>query len=404
MLMKGIKANKIDFKRLILAAVCAVLVLTLIAPGAFSEEPTAKTVRVGWYDSPFNQKDQFGRRSGYAYEYQQKIAAYTGWTYEYVEASWPELIKLLEAGEIDLLSDVSFTQERAERMLFSSLPMGTESYYAFISSSNPSITPENLASFNGKRVGVNEGSVQADMFLEWAAEHGVQADLLPLSVTEVECMQMLYDGQIDVYVAIDAYGNDSACMPVCKIGQSDFYFSVSKSRPDLLAELNTAMGRIQDENRFYNQQLFDQYVRGSGVNTFISSGEQAWLSAHGPIRVGYRAGYLPFCDVDLMTGEFTGALKEYFVQAAAVVKDADMEFVPMAYASVETALKALQDGEIDCVFPVNLSTYDAEEMGLVVTSPLVRTELYAVVKNADRQSAMSWPETTVAIVVGDVSC
>ena len=404
MLMKGIKANKINGKRLILAALCAMLALVLIAPGAFSEEPAAKTVRVGWYDSPFNQKDQLGRRSGYAYEYQQKIAAYTGWTYEYVEGSWPELMKLLDAGKIDLLSDVSFTQDRAERMLFSSLPMGTESYYAFISSSNQAITPENLASLNGKRVGVNEGSVQAEMFADWAAEHGVQAELLPLSVTEVECMQMLYDGEIDVYVAIDAYGNDSACTPVSKIGQSDFYFSVSKSRPDLLAELNTAMDRIQDENRFYNQQLFDQYVRGSGVNTFITSVELEWLSAHGPIRVGYRAGYLPFCDVDLMTGEFTGALKDYFAQAAAVVKNADVEFVPMAYATVESALKALQDGDIDCVFPVNLSSNEAEEMGLVATSPLARTELYAVVKNADRQNALSWPETTVAIAMGDVSC
>ena len=32
----------------------------------------------------FNLTDRFGRRSGYAYDYQQKIAAYTGWKYEYV--------------------------------------------------------------------------------------------------------------------------------------------------------------------------------------------------------------------------------------------------------------------------------------------------------------------------------
>ncbi len=403
MLMKGIRANTINGKRFILAVLCAALALTLIAPGAFSEEPAAKTVRVGWYDSPFNQKDQFGRRSGYAYEYQQKIAAYTGWTYEYVEASWPELLTMLEAGEIDLLSDVSFTQDRAERMLFASLPMGSESYYAFISSSNRSITPEDVSSFNGKRVGVNAGSVQAELFSAWAQEHGVQAELTPLTVTEVECMQMLYNGAIDVYVTIDAYGSDSACVPVCKIGQSDFYFAVSKARPDLLAELNNAMSRIQDENRFYNQQLFDQYVRRSGVNTFITSGEMDWLADHGAIRVGYRAGYLPYCDVDMMTGEFTGALKDYFAYAAAALKNADVEFVPMAYATVGAALEALQNGEVDCVFPVNLSSFDAEEKGLIVTSPLVRAELYAVVKNADRQSALFWPETTVAVVMGDVS-
>ena len=404
MLMKGIRATKIYRKRLILAAMCFALALILIVPGALAEKPAEKTVRVGWYDSPFNQRDQFGRRSGYAYEYQQKIAAYTGWAYEYVEGSWPELLKMLEAGEIDLLSDVSFTQERAERMLFSSLPMGTESYYAFVSSSDRSVTPETLESFNGKRVGVNEGSVQAELFLEWAQEYGVQAELIPLSVTEVECMQMLYNGEIDVYVTIDAYGNDSACMPVCKIGQSDFYFSVSKARPDLLAELNTAMNRIQDENRFYNQQLFDQYVRGSGVNTFITTGEENWLSTHGAIRVGYRAGYLPFCDVDMMTGEFTGALKDYFEMADDSLKNTNMEFVPVAYATVDAALEALQNGEIDCVFPVNLSSFDAEEKGLITTSAFTRTELYAVVKNTDRQNALSWPETTVAIATGGVSC
>ena len=113
-------------KRFLLAVMCLALALTLILPAGLAEDAAEMAVRVGWYESPFNYMDQFGRRSGYAYEYQQKIAAYTGWTYEYVEGTWPELLHMLEAGEIDLMSDVSYTQERAESMLFSSLPMGTE--------------------------------------------------------------------------------------------------------------------------------------------------------------------------------------------------------------------------------------------------------------------------------------
>ena len=46
-----------------------------------------KVVRVGWYESPFNFSDSFGRRAGYGYEYQQKVAAYADWTYEYVNAT-----------------------------------------------------------------------------------------------------------------------------------------------------------------------------------------------------------------------------------------------------------------------------------------------------------------------------
>ncbi len=66
---------------------CMVLFLLCALPAAADAETAQKVVRVGWYETPFNRKDAFGRRTGYAYEYQRKIAAYTGWKYEYVEGS-----------------------------------------------------------------------------------------------------------------------------------------------------------------------------------------------------------------------------------------------------------------------------------------------------------------------------
>ena len=391
-------------KRFAAAVMCLALAFIVILPAGFGEETAEKTVRVGWYESVYNFTDQFGRRSGYAYEYQQKIAAYTGWSYEYVEGSWSELLHMLEAGEIDLLSDVSYTQERTESMLFSSLVMGTESYCAFVSGGNKAIVSGDFTAFNGKRVGVNEGSIQAVFFQEWAALHGVQAELMTLAVSEEEWLQMLENGEIDVYVTVDAFQGKVDCVPVCEIGQSDFYFSVNKARPDLLAELNAAMSRIQEEDRYYSQKLYDQYVRTVGLNAFLTDEEAAWLFRHGAIRVGYRTDFLPFCDMDVTTGEFTGALKDYFEQAATILPNTEIEFVPVAYASVESALKALQDNEIDCVFPVNLSAYEGEELGLIATSPLMKTELYAVVRNADRQALSSQQEQTIAIAAGDINC
>jgi hypothetical protein len=75
-----------------------------------------KTVRVGWYESPLKQTDEFGRRSGYAYEYQQKIVAYIGWNYEYVEGSWSELLQMPIDSEINLMSDISHIDECAGLM------------------------------------------------------------------------------------------------------------------------------------------------------------------------------------------------------------------------------------------------------------------------------------------------
>ena len=73
--------------RMIVIMLSLAMAMTFMVPLTAYAQESGKTVRVGWYESPFNTMDQFGRRSGYAYDYQQKIAAYTGWNYEYVEGS-----------------------------------------------------------------------------------------------------------------------------------------------------------------------------------------------------------------------------------------------------------------------------------------------------------------------------
>ena len=72
-------------KRTIVIVLFVAVAMILMVPLTAYAQEAGKTVRVGWYESPFNTIDQFGRRSGYAYDYQEKIAAYTGWDYEYVE-------------------------------------------------------------------------------------------------------------------------------------------------------------------------------------------------------------------------------------------------------------------------------------------------------------------------------
>lgn len=143
-------------RKLSVLLACLVFAGFVLLPIQVNAGETMKVVRVGWYESPFNMKDRFDRRSGYAYEYQQKIAAYVGWSYEYVEGSWPVLLQKLVDGEIDLLSDVSFTPDRAEKILYSSLPMGAEEYYIFTVPDNTEILPEDPRTLDGKRIGVDK--------------------------------------------------------------------------------------------------------------------------------------------------------------------------------------------------------------------------------------------------------
>ena len=401
-IMIRLKARLPHTRRFASLLLCFVLAAAFTLPTAAHAHSDSKTVRVGWYESPFNHTDEFGRRSGYAYEYQQKISAYTGWHYEYVEGSWPELLKMLTDGDIDLMSDVSYTDERAEIMLFSELPMGSEEYFVFVSPDSESeISAEDISSFNGRRIGVNKNSFQEALFRDWAEKKGIDAEIVELTTDEDESVSMLAQGDLDAYVSIHTLGRYHDLVPVCRIGSSDFFFAVSKTRPDLLSELDYAMNRIQEENVYYIQSLYDKYIGYSGSELFLTAGELDWLKEHGPIRVGYRDDYLAFCAQDPETGELTGALKDFLDMASHSVKNAEIEFVPVPVLSPADSLNALMSGEVDCLFPTNVSDSDGEELHLSLTVPLMQTGTVAVIRESSQREFSLQGDVRAAVNEGN---
>ena len=392
--------------RLVCLLLCLLLTAALLPAGVTQAEQEGKTVRVGWYESAFNTTDGLGRRSGYAYEYQMKIAAYTGWKYEYIEGSWPELLQMLIRGEIDLMSDVSYTPERSESMLFPSLPMGSEEYYLFVSRENMEISATDYRTLNGKKVGVNRGGVQAGFYRDWEAAHGVESEIVEVTCGEDESLKMLERGALDAYITVDSFtegilNEPERPTPICRIGSSDYFFAVAKDRQDLLTELDSALVRIQEENRYYSQELFDRHLVTRGANAFLTADEKEWLESHGTIRVGYQDGYLAFCAVDPETGELTGALKDYLEAAADCVMNAHIRFEATPYPTAQDAMDAMKRGEVDCMFPANLSVGDGEDLGIFMTPSLMETDMFAVVRESDRNLFADREYVVVAVNKGN---
>ena len=318
-----------------------------------ANDSQSKVVRVGWYDSSFCYLDQFGRRCGIDYEYQQKISAYTGWTYEYVEDSWPNLLQMLKEGKIDLLSDVSHKPEREEFMLFPDLPMGTESYYIYVSEKNIELDAKRLATFNGKSIGVNKDSVQESFLREWAEKNNLSLKIVPITVTEEQSMEMIVKGELDGYASVYTYNAEQKTVPICRIGGADYFYAVTKNRSDLLAELNVALAGIQDEDPYFNERLSEQRMYNSRTNLALTPIQEDWLNNHRTIRVGYREDYLPFCQEDATTGELTGALKDYLTHAENNL-NVDIKFEAVPCASTEAAIEALKKGDRLPVRPATL--------------------------------------------------
>ena len=388
--------------RYILLFLCLVMAAAMTAPIKAYAQGNRETVRVGWHEEPYFIMDQNGRRSGYSYEYQWKVAAYTGWDYEYVEGSWSELLQMLKNGEIDLMSNVSYMEERTKDMLYASLPMGTESYYIFVAPDNTEITAEDYTTLSGKRIGVTKDSIQKDLFEKWAKMHGIEVELFELTTPDEESQKLL-GTELDAFVTIDVYGDPDIAVPVCKIGSSDYYFAVSKNRPDLLPALDAAMSSIQDENKYYNQQHNAKYLGNIEADRYLDAAEKAWLAEHGTIRVGYQDNYLAFCAKDPNSGDLTGALKDYLGYAADALENAHIDFMAISFPTVSAAVEAMKNGEVDCVFPANLTDYDSEELDVVMTPPLMRTEMDAVVRAAEKKAFVIKQDVTVAVNQGNTN-
>ena len=379
-----------------------ILVAALVLPATAYLQEAGKTIRVGWHEAPYFITDKFGRRSGYSYEYQYKLAAYTGWSYEYVKGTWSELLQKLKDGEIDLMSNVSFMQERTKDMQYASLPMGTEAYYIFVAPGNKEITPDNFNSLQGKRIGVTKNSFQKDLFLKWMKLHGIEAELIELSSPDEESL-LLLGTELDAFVTMDFYGSPDKAIPVSKIGSSDFFFAVSKKRTDLLPALDAAMNRIQDENKYYNQQLHEKYLRSANTDRYLTTKEKEWLDKHGPIRVGYQDNYLAFCAKDENTGELTGALKDYLAYASTSLENVHLNFKAISYPTAAAAIQAVKKGEVDIMFPANLIDNDSEALGMVMTPPLMRTEMDAVVRASEQKEFIRKEHVTVAVNKGNTN-
>ena len=385
------------------AMLSAIVLLIALMPALPAHaEDGGTTVRIGWHEVPYYIKDQNGRCSGYTYEYQCKVAAYTGWDYEYVEGSYSELLQKLMDGEIDMLGNVSYLDERAEKILYSSVPMGTESYYIFVPIDDTDISADDFSTLNGKKVGVAKGTFQKEEFLEWEAKHGVEAELIEMTGTEEESILKL-GNELDAFVTMDVYADPEVMTPVCKIGSSDFYFAVSKDRPDLLAGLDSAMNRIQDENKYFNQQLHDKYLAKGNADAYLSTSEIDWLNAHGTIRVGYQDNYLAFCAQDPSTGELTGALKDYLEYAENSMENAHIDIEAVAFPTAAAAMEAMEKGEIDCVFPANLTAYDSETLGVDMTPALMTTEMDAVVRASEQKEFFRKEDVIVAVNEGNTN-
>ena len=278
-------------------------------------------------------------------------------------------------------------------MLFSGIPMGDEKYCVYVKPDNTDISSSDIASFNGKKIGVLMDYLPEMVLAEWEKKYNLHTQHVNVSNNE-DALQKIANGEIDGFVSLeDSRLSGYGLASLTSIGSSKIYFAIGQSYSELKTELDNAMRRITDDDPYYADELHKQFLSADSVY-FLTGEEQKWLSEHGVITIGYMINDGGVSTLDTETGKVSGLIMDYIQHAQNCLEGQTLKFNLKGYDSQENIQKALHDGEIDMIFHVMQNPNAAEELGYDLTDTVWKYNMAAVtVKKSFDENA----ENTVAI-------
>ena len=265
------------------------------------------------------------------------------------------------------MGGISYTEDRAEEMLFSDEPMGEEKYYLYADLSRTDLSTSDYKTLNGKKIGVLMGAESEVMLTEWEEKHGIKTEHVNISNNE-DVKQKLANHEIDCFVSLEeSYWAELGISTITRVGKSSIYYAINKDRADIKEELDNAMRALDEEAPFYTADLCKKYF-SLDYKPILTGEEKAWLKEHGAIRMGFLTGDSGVSTYDPATGEITGTITDYIQFARDCLGNQELEFQLVGYDDKEAELNALKSGEIDMIFHFDQSPNLAEEYRLARTN------------------------------------
>ena len=340
------------------------------------------TVRVGFFAfDGYHMMDENGGRSGYGYEFLQLLSRYWDVEYEYIgyENSWEDMLDMLAAGEIDLVTSARATRERMEEFAFSE-PIGTSSGMLTTSSRGSAITAGEYDTYDGIRVGMLRKNSRNDDFAVFAAEKGfsympVYYDLY----TQLE--DALQQGVVDAILtsSLRQTGNEQV---LDYFAVEQFYTLVRKDDTELLEKLNYAIDQLNAVEGDWKNDLNNKYYfHWEEKDLAFTPEEQALIRQYADgekqLVVSACMDKKPYAYVE--DGVAKGILVDYFAALA------DYVGIPYELAAPTDRAEYMQWLETDTVTNVSLDgrfshLYQAEDRGRTITAPYTTMRLAMVTR------------------------
>ncbi|WP_080800579.1 transporter substrate-binding domain-containing diguanylate cyclase [Arabiibacter massiliensis] len=365
---------------LVLAAPAAALAEDAAFAGG-DADAAARTVRVAFPQQPqVMWTNEEGARSGYTYEYLERIAQYTGWDYEFVPvegdciAAFETSRALLEAGEVDLVAGVMPAAADGGPFL---LTRGSYATFEAVLQVDAARSDDPLLSADeGRplRVAAAGQAALLDDLETFCSRNGIPYEVVSCACFE-DAQAAVLEGRADVALATDM-GPAEGLRAVAHVASHPLYFAVARGSEALAAEIDAALSQIDNVDPTFRQRLREIYFARAGTTFVLDDEDRAYIASAGPIKVGVLANQPPY------QYEEDGEVKGIAIDLLKTVSQKTRLSFEFVTAASEEELDELQaQGAIDMVACVDYNYATARERLLALTQPYV-TATYVLVANA----------------------
>ncbi len=248
--------------------------------GAGLPAAAARVVKVGIYEAkPLAFSDQHGKPQGIYVDLLRYVAEQEGWKLRWVHGSWPDCLRRIQRGDIDLLVAIAYTPQRAKRFHFNHEVVMVEWGQVYRAKGSKI---ESVLDLEGQKVAALQGDIFFEGIKQLTKRFGVHCRFIETFSLE-DVLGMLEAGKVQAGVVNRLFGL-----------QYEHNYQVEKSpivfkpveariagspRPESRALLNTIDYHLRHlkKNRqsAYYQSL--DYWLGQGGKKFHIFEAPAWL-------------------------------------------------------------------------------------------------------------------------------
>lgn len=346
----------------------AALLVVLLAPCAAAEEPEQTVLRVAFPNAVgYTSLSEDGEPVGVVVDFLNEIAKYTGWKYEYVPSD--NVVEDFQSGEIDLLGGTFYSESLEELFAYPDYNCGYTQAKLLARKDDPSIRSYDLATFNGKTVGVYDRSTANIHYLEeWLEIQDLDCRIRYYSHDELSDKNNLYDslesGEVDLLLG---YGTDmpETVYTAAAFSAQAHYIVTTPGNQAVLDGLNLALAQIYGSAPNFaekaNQKYFADSVTGYAA---LTEREREYIAQTGTVTVAVPEDWHPMYCVgidDYHDGFVPDTLKK-------VAEFTGLSFHYLTCGSYLDAIHLVQTGQADMVGFFMGSDEEAAAYGLARTA------------------------------------